>query len=168
VLLNRRPFRNAIPSGPSKSGDMNSTLPLPDEFAEVGLSFFDRHSDCHPLCFPVYADSAGDTRHKRDAPYSTAAKDPGQLEMLSAKPISRLVSSCPSTGSGNSPANRGLSGSGLIAPGQQANLREIAGLAAGLRSESSDIAAESARGPGSVVSFTDCRAAHRFRKFFHR
>jgi len=49
VLLNRRPFRNALPSGPSKSGDMNSTLPLPDEFAEVGLSFFDRHSECHAL-----------------------------------------------------------------------------------------------------------------------
>jgi hypothetical protein len=49
VLLNRRPFRNAIPSGPSKSGDRNSTLPLPDEFAEVGLSFFDRHSECHAL-----------------------------------------------------------------------------------------------------------------------
>lgn len=49
MLLNRRPFRNAIPSGPSKSGDMNSTLPLPDEFAEVGLSFFDRHSECHAL-----------------------------------------------------------------------------------------------------------------------
>jgi|GEM_PF-4542431 len=28
---------------------MNSTLPLPDEFAEVGLSFFDRHSECHAL-----------------------------------------------------------------------------------------------------------------------
>ena len=119
MLLNRRPFRNALPSGPSKSGDRNSTLPLPDEFAEVGLSFFDRHSDCHPLCFPVYADSAGDTRHKRDAPYSTAAKDPGQLEMLSAKPISRLVSSCPSTGSGNSPANRGLSGLGSSRQGNR-------------------------------------------------
>lgn len=49
MLLNRRPFRNALPSGPSKSGDRNSTLPLPDEFAEVGLSFFDRHSECHAL-----------------------------------------------------------------------------------------------------------------------
>ena len=39
-----------------------------------------------------------------------AAADPFQPEMLSAQPISRLMSSGPSTGTGRSPANRGLSG----------------------------------------------------------
>jgi hypothetical protein len=59
--------------------------------------------------------------------------------MLSAQPISRLMSSFPSTGSGNSPAIRGLSGFGLIAPWHPARLREVAGVAVGISCQLSGV-----------------------------
>ena len=58
----------------------------------------------------------------------------------------------PSAGSGSSPAICGLSGIWAILPAASGQSPRGCGLAVGLHSESPGIGAESARGPGAVVS----------------